>query len=198
MASLSHRLVPILAVGAVLGLGTTAAEAQSRYDDRHAYGYEGHYRYPTDRRSEHRTTASGWSVSAQRDRPGDYRCDAFWDANRTDCDARWRDQRGRSTPGYGDRRRDSYGYGYGYGYGYAGPQPYYGSEHRSHRSASSGDTRAYYGAYGRPDVVYGSGGAAYGHGRDPHRIEWCRRNYRSYDPHSGYYRAYSGRLVHCG
>ncbi len=194
MASLSHRLVPILAVGAALGLGTTAAEAQSRHDGGYAYGYGSQYRYPADHGSEHRTTYSGWSVSAQRDRPGDYRCDAFWDASRTDCDARWRDQRGRSTSGYSDRRHDRYGYGYGY----AGPQPYYGPEHGPHRSDRSGDTRAYYGAYGRPDVVYGSGGTAYGQGRDPYRIEWCRRNYRSYDARSGYYRAYSGRLVYCG
>ena len=29
----------------------------------------------------------------QRDVPGDFRCDAFWDRGRTDCDAAWRDQR---------------------------------------------------------------------------------------------------------
>ena len=104
----------------------------------------------------------------------------------------------------GERRYDDgygygYGYNYGYGYGYAGPQPYYGSEHRSYRSRyDSRDTTTYYGAYGRPDVVYGGGGSAYGQGRDPRRIDWCSRNYRSYDPRSGYYRAYSGRLVYCG
>lgn len=26
----------------------------------------------------------------QRDRPGDFRCDAYWDRGRTDCDAAWR------------------------------------------------------------------------------------------------------------
>ena len=30
------------------------------------------------------------------------------------------------------------------------------------------------------------------------RSDWCRANYRSYDPRTGYYRAYSGRLVYCG
>jgi hypothetical protein len=29
-------------------------------------------------------------------------------------------------------------------------------------------------------------------------MAWCRANYRSYDPHTGYYRAYSGRWVYCG
>ena len=54
------------------------------------------------------------------------------------------------------------------------------------------------GAYGRPDLVYP--GAGYGHssGRDPRRVDWCRWNYRSYNPSTGYYRAYSGRLVYCG
>lgn len=137
---------------------------------------------------------SGWDVRSQYDRPGDYRCDAFWDANRTDCGARWRDQRSRTSwnAGYG---QGSYGYGHGYstrqrGYGYAG------------RDYGSGAGMAYYGAYGRPDVVYPGGGHgggyASGGARDPHRIDWCRASYRSYDPSSGYYRAYSGRLIWCG
>lgn len=150
--------------------------------------------------------AQSWTradVWAQRDRPGDWRCDAFWDANRTDCGAAWRDQRHRATrswSSYGDGYRDgryrtygrSQGYGYGYGSGYG-----YGPGH--------GSGEAYYGAYGRPDLVYPEGGHGYGGtyggsygGRDPHRIDWCRSRYRSYDPGSGYYRAYSGRLVWCG
>ena len=63
---------------------------------------------------------------------------------------------------------------------------------------------AYYGAYGRPDLVYpgdgyrGSHGGGYAGWRDPGRSDWCRATYRSYDSRSGYYRAYSGRLVFCG
>ncbi|MES2835675.1 MAG: BA14K family protein [Pseudomonadota bacterium] len=136
--------------------------------------------------------SSGWDVQSQYDRPGDYRCDAFWDANRTDCGARWRDQRSRTSWNAGYTNR-AYGHGYSTrqrGYGHAG------------RGYGSGAGTAYYGAYGRPDVVYPSGGYgggyAAGGGRDPHRIDWCRASYRSYDPSSGYYRAYSGRLVWCG
>ncbi|MDI6624129.1 MAG: BA14K family protein [Brevundimonas sp.] len=163
---------------------------------------------------------SDWAPSAfdwrsQVDRPGDYRCDAFWDANRTDCGARWRDQRHRVSrqarsdyralagyarndgrygraydSGHGDRyqtRRRGYGHGYGHGYG-----------------QDRGPATAYHGAYGRPDLVYSSGGyggyggPAYGGGRDPGRVDWCRATYRSYDARSGYYRAWSGRLIFCG
>ena len=225
MAGLSKFPGMLVAAGALVALSAPAAMAQSSYYDGYGYqtpyGYQdsygrdrydrdSSYRYERRYRSDTTRYSSDWSVAAQRDRPGDYRCDAFWDANRSDCDARWRDQRGRSSYGYGrtdrrDHRRydDGYGYGYGYnygyGYGYAGPQPYYGSEHRSYRSRyDSRDTTTYYGAYGRPDVVYGGGGSAYGQGRDPRRIDWCSRTYRSYDPRSGYYRAYSGRLVYCG
>ena len=53
------------------------------------------------------------------------------------------------------------------------------------------------GAYGRPDLVIGES-YGYASGRDPRRVDWCRWNYRSYDPRSGYYRAYSGRLIFCG
>ena len=168
----------------------------------------------------HHHGGSNWAPSAfdwrsQLDRPGDYRCDAFWDASRTDCDARWRDQRHlvsrqarrdyralaghghndgryqRAYNGHGGRystRRRGYGYGYdhdrGYGHG---------------RSEGA----AWHGAYGRPDLVYpggqgGYGRGDYGRGRDPDRVDWCRATYRSYDPGSGYYRAWSGRLIFCG
>lgn len=141
------------------------------------------------------------AVRAQMDRPGDYRCDVYWDANRTDCGAGWRDQRHRTSwnAGYGHRYDDRRHYGYGHGYrSYRG----YGSAYAAQASQGT----AYYGAYGRPDVVYPGGGYGYGHGygghasggRDARRIDWCRANYRSYDPGSGYYRAYSGRLVWCG
>lgn len=131
---------------------------------------------------------SGWNVRAQYDRPGDYRCDAYWDGNRDDCHERWRDQRrwssqGRPGWGHGDgyRRWTSYPAGYGHGYGYR----------------SGGE--AWQGAYGRPDLVYPSGGGQWSQGlRDPRRIDWCRASYRSYDPVSGYYRTYDGRLVFCG
>ena len=141
--------------------------------------------------------SSGWNVQAQYDRPGDYRCDAFWDASRTDCGARWRDQRHRTSYA-------AYGYNAGYGHDdrYGGRYGYdtrYGSRRRG-RDRDYGYNNggaAWYGAYGRPDLVYGGGGRA-SSGRDGRRIDWCRATYRSYDPNSGYYRAYSGRLVWCG
>ena len=143
---------------------------------------------------------AGWR--SQLDRPGDYRCDAFWDAHRTDCAAPWRDQ----------RRSSGYGYGYGWnspGYGHA--DPYYGrpAAHGGSRYGYSSRRRGYgyapldtdrgeawHGAYGRPDLVYANND--HRAGRDARRMAWCRSNYRSYDPASGYYRAYSGRLVYCG
>lgn len=127
-----------------------------------------------------RPVASGWNVRSQYDRPGDYRCDAYWDAARTDCDARWRDQRRYSSHGHDDRggpanrRWTSYPRGYG--------------------RASGADV--WPGAYGRPDLVYSSGGRD--GARDPRRIDWCRSAYRSYDPASGYYRTYDGQLTFCG
>lgn len=136
--------------------------------------------------------AQSWTrrdVWEQRDIPGDWRCDAFWDASRDNCGAAWRDQRHRAVRGWNSRgdygyretwRRQGHGYGYGHGYG------------------PGGGGEAWSGAYGRPDLVYGGGGhPAYGQ-RDPRRVDWCRSRYRSYDPRSGYYRAYSGRLVFCG
>lgn len=197
------RSALILAAGVALAAAPAAAQSWERNS---GYG--------------HQRGGSNWAPSAfdwrsQLDRPGDYRCDAFWDANRTDCGARWRDQRHRVSPqarrdyralaGYGGNhgrygrawgyghdgrystRRRGYGYGQGYGYAYD----------RGHGSAAT----AYHGAYGRPDLVYsggGYGGPAYGGGRDPGRIDWCRATYRSYDARSGYYRAYSGRLIFCG
>ena len=223
MTGLSMRITTMIVAGAVAGLGATAAVAQSPYDSRYdsrysgayqgpssydsQYGYDARYGYQTRSRSESRSYGSDWSVAAQRDRPGDYRCDAYWDANRTDCDARWRDQRGRSSygsTGYG-YRTDRYDRGYRdhdrryddrYGYGH--PQPYYGSGYRQGSAYGQGRATPYYGAYGRPDLVYPGSGSSYGAGRDARRVEWCRRTYRSYDPRSGYYRAYSGRLVYCG
>ena len=147
----------------------------------------------------HERARSNWAPSAfdwrsQLDRPGDYRCDAFWDANRNDCGARWRDQRHRTSNGYANR-----GYAYDHGYSRA--------SHGNWRRRGYGDAgygyasqgTAYHGAYGRPDIVYPSGGHRTWNGaRDAHRIDWCRSAYRSYDPASGYYRAWSGRLIFCG
>lgn len=183
--------VALIAAGLALALAAPAA-AQSWWSG-HNTGY-GHAR-----------VRSGWAPSAfdwrsQLDRPGDYRCDAFWDANRTDCGARWRDQRHRTRYGYGYGNR-GYGYDHGYsryGHGYGDwRRRGYGSAGYGYGHASQGT--AWHGAYGRPDLVYPSGGPRGWNGaRDPRRIDWCRWNYRSYDPDSGYYRAYSGRLVFCG
>lgn len=148
--------------------------------------------YPDQARSYSSYGRYGNDYNGQQDRPGDYRCDAYWDRARDDCDARWRDQRpfrthvsNRGSNRYG-RERDGGGHVY---------QPY-------------NQGTQYYGAYGRPDQVYpGSGyggrvqnyyGAASSNGRDIGRSSWCASQYRSYDPHSGYYRAYSGRLIFCG
>lgn len=159
---------------ALLSLSALPAAAQGYYGSP-GYGasrYGGYDRY---------------DFNGQADRPGDYRCDRYWDASRTDCGAAWRDQRP-----YGRGHRYGYARNYGYGYGYRYVHPAYGAN-------------VYPGAYGRPDLVYPSAGYGYAPGygqdyggRDPGRIDWCRRAYRSYDPGSGYYRAYSGRLIYCG
>lgn len=146
------------------------------------------------------------SVWAQRDVPGDYRCDAYWDRGRTDCDARWRDQRRYARSGHGRYDHGWRGHHRGYDHGYARGYGRYGAGHAGYAPAYGGyaqpRAQAFHGAYGRPDLVYGGGGyapvPAYGGGRDPGRIDWCARTYRSYDPHSGYYTAYSGRRVWCG
>ena len=131
--------------------------------------------------------------NGQQDRPGDYRCDAYWDRARDDCGARWRDQRPVRSYGSNSRRSERLPY-YG-GYGSHAYQPY-----------SQGVQ--YYGAYGRPDQVHpGSGyggrvgghlGAGHANGRDPGRAADCAARFRSYEPVSGYYRGYSGRLIFCG
>jgi hypothetical protein len=194
----------ILAAGFALAAAPAAAQSWE-----HNRGYD-------HQRGGSNQAPSAFDWRGQLDRPGDYRCDAFWDANRTDCGARWLDQRHRVSPqarrdyralaGYGGNqgrygqawgygrdnrystRRRGYGHGQDYGYGGGG-----------HGSAGT----AYHGAYGRPDLVYPGGGRggygpAHGGGRDPGRVDWCRAAYRSYDARTGYYRAYSGRLIFCG
>lgn len=207
----------LLIAAAGLALIASPVAAQS-WNDGYGYeygnsGYAGGYdpqptRYYTPRWRSN-AVPSNFDWRSQLDRPGDYRCDRFWDASRDDCGDRWRDQRRRVSPqarrdyrelaGY--RYGDGYGYGYSrYGHGYGGyPRRGYGSAYYGHGQGGT----TYEGAYGRPDVVFPGGGyggyhGGYQGGRDARRIDWCRATYRSYDPSSGYYRAYSGRLVWCG
>ncbi len=131
---------------------------------------------PASAQSRIHTSHGGWV--SQYDRPGDYRCDAYWDAGRRDCDAGWRDQRRFSSRGYGG---ETYGYRYDRGHGRYRPD----------------GPDVYPGAWGRPDLVY-PGHSRVGGARHGDRIAWCRATYRSYDPRSGYYRTYDGRQVFCG
>ncbi|MGV8928780.1 MAG: BA14K family protein [Brevundimonas sp.] len=192
--------------------GYRGGDTSRSYDtDYRQQSYGGGYGYRSSN-----AVPSNFDWRSQLDRPGDYRCDQFWDASRDDCGARWRDQRRRASPqaqrdyrelaGYG---RDRYGYGqYSRGhYGYAGRRGYGTAYNQGHAQGST----TYHGAYGRPDHVYPGGGTSYGgyvggyasgysggYSAGGSRADWCRATYRSYDPSSGYYRAYSGRLVYCG
>jgi hypothetical protein len=215
----------LIAATALLAAASTPVLAQS-WNEGYGYaygnsGYHGGYdpdggRYYTPRWGSN-SAPSNFDWRSQLDRPGDYRCDRFWDAGRDDCGDRWRDQRRRvSSQARADYRAlagyrygDGYGfgynrYGYGQGYGYS-PRRGYGSQAWGHGYGHGGHNSGgttYEGAYGRPDVVFPGGGHAYSGyatgGRDARRIDWCRASYRSYDPRSGYYRAYSGRLIWCG
>lgn len=153
---MSKPIAILLAAGLVAAAAATPAQAH--HEPRHGVRYSG---------------------PSQYDRPGDFRCDAYWDRGRDDCDAAWRDQRRYTSRGHGHRYR-SHGYGGNWG----------------HAAGSA----TYEGAYGRPDHVYPGHGyrPRAGGGRDPHRVAWCRHTYRSYDPNSGYYRTYDGRLTFCG
>lgn len=219
-----RRLILALAAGLTLAAAPAAAQSWGgTYDGgyRSGDGYraydDGHgdYRSRPEVYGYRRSNAapSNFDWRSQLDRPGDYRCDAFWDASRTDCGAHWRDQRRRVSPqarrdyrelaghgyGYGQIRSDRYGYGYGpgdsggYGRGYSTRG--YGQAYGHARGSTT-----FHGAYGRPDHVYPGGGVSYGRYSGGHggRADWCRANYRSYDPRTGYYRAYSGRLIYCG
>lgn len=208
-----RRFALLLAAGLTVAAAPAAAQTWGgTYDSRYSYGdsrYGEHDGYGYSRRSDSNAVPSNFDWRSQLDRPGDYRCDAFWDANRADCGAGWRDQRHRVSPqarsdyrqlaGY---RRDGYGYDrYGYGgyggYGYSSRTRAYGSGYGYGHGYNQGGA-AYYGAYGRPDLVYPAGGRSDGSHSYGSRADWCRANYRSYDPRSGYYRAYSGRLIYCG
>ena len=103
------RLALIAAAG--LSLSALPAAAQSwggTYDG--GYGeraYEGGHGRQShgDGYGSRRSNAvpSNFDWRSQLDRPGDYRCDQFWDANRENCGARWRDQRRQASP---QARRD--------------------------------------------------------------------------------------------
>jgi hypothetical protein len=174
MSRLSPVTMICVAAAGMAVMSAAPTQAQSGHYGHYNRGYERDWRAP-----------SWWD---QRDRPGDYRCDAYWDASRTDCHEPWRDQRSR----HADNRSHA-GYGHsGYGRGYARRHDY-----QRYASAVQG-ANVWPGAYGRPDLVYPGAGYGQAGGRDPRRVDWCRATYRSYDPASGYYRAYSGRLVYCG
>ena len=148
--------------------------------------------YPDQARSWSGYSRHGYDYEGQRDRPGDFRCDAYWDRGRADCGAAWRDQRAYRSQGYG------YGYGHDHRYGY-NRHPAYGQGGGYVYQPYNQGTQ-YYGSHGRPDQVYPGGGygGQVGGYRDRGRAGYCAARYRSYDPHSGYYRAYSGQLIYCG
>ncbi|MEY3293158.1 MAG: hypothetical protein RJB12_929 [Pseudomonadota bacterium] len=148
---------------------------------------------------------SNFDWRGQLDRPGDFRCDRFQDANRDDCGAGWRDQRRQAglqawrndREPDGDRHDDS-----GRGpYGYANQRGHGAAWNQDHARGST----TWHGAYGRPDHVYPGRGVVYSRGHAGgyntsygSRADWCRANFQSYDPRTGYYRAYTGRLIYCG
>lgn len=194
--------------GGTYDSGYRSGDGYRAYDSDHGQrSYQGGY---GQRRSN--AVPSNFDWRSQLDRPGDYRCDQFWDASRTDCGDRWRDQRHRASPQARRDYRQLAGYGqggYSHGrYGYSGRRGYGSADNYGHAQGST----TYHGAYGRPDHVYPGGGVSYGGYSGGYgggygggynsgygsRSDWCRANYRSYDPRTGYYRAYSGRLVYCG
>lgn len=198
-----RRLTLLISAGLAITAGPAAAQSWSgTYDGRYSYsGSGGHDSDGYSRRSYGNAVPSSFDWRSQLDRPGDYRCDAFWDASRNDCGERWRDQRSRVSAQArrdyrqlaGDRRNDHAYDRFGHD-GYTSRGRGYGSG----VSYNPGGT-AYQGAYGRPDLVYPAGSRSYGSGgSQASRADWCRAAYRSYNPYTGYYRAYSGRLIYCG
>ena len=208
-----RRLTLALAAGLTLAAAPAAAQSWGgTYDDRYrSYdsdhgqrSYQGSYGYRSSN-----AVPSDFDWRSQLDRPGDYRCDQFWDASRTDCGARWRDQRHRASPQARRDYRELAGYGRGYGYdrhghGHGGYGRGYSTRGYGSAWGHAQGSTTYHGAYGRPDHVYPGGGVSYGGYTGGYssgygsRSDWCRAHYRSYDPRTGYYRAYSGRLVYCG
>ncbi len=208
-----RRLTLLISAGLALAAAPAAAQSWGgTYDGGYSYSGSG------SRGSHGLTHSSGGNAvpssfdwRSQLDRPGDYRCDAFWDASRSDCGERWRDQRARVSPearrdyrqlaGYGREGygHDRYGHDGGHGrYSYSSRGRGYGSAYGQATDHTRGGA-AWYGAYGRPDLVYPAGGHSYGSsGSYGNRADWCRATYRSYNPYTGFYRAYSGRLIYCG
>ena len=197
--------------------GYRGGDSYNSYDSGHGErpwqgGYEQRSHNDGYRARRSNAVPSNFDWRSQLDRPGDFRCDQFWDANRNDCGARWRDQRRQASP---QARRDyrelagSGRDGSGHGrYGYGSRRGYGSADNYGHAQGST----TYHGAYGRPDHVYPGGGTSYGGYSGGYgggygggynsgygsRSDWCRATYRSYDSRTGYYRAYSGRLVYCG
>ena len=194
-AGLSLSALPVAAQswGGTYDSGYRSGDSYRSYDS--GYGQRSYGDGSVSRRSNAVPSNLDWR--SQLDRPGDYRCDQFWDANRNDCGDRWRDQRRQASPQARRDYRELAGYGGGYGHGrYSNPRGYGSAYNYGHAQGST----TYHGAYGRPDHVYPGGGTSYGGYNSGYgsRSDWCRANYRSYDPRTGYYRAYSGRLVYCG
>ncbi|WP_296818804.1 BA14K family protein [Brevundimonas sp.] len=124
--------------------------------------------------------------------PGDFRCDAYWDRGRDDCDAAWRTQYLRQgwrrdwSRDWGRDRWAGYGRHDRYDGGYRGYERSYGYGHGSGSGHGYGwphEPRPTH-----PPTPY----------RDPERIHWCEHRFRSYDPHTGYYLGYSGHYRFCG
>ena len=99
--------------------------------------------------------AEAQSWRHQYERPGDLRCDPYWDRGRDDCHEAWRTRHLRDGPRH----------------------------HRHDRRHWRAEPRPRY----APPVF-----------RDPERVAWCDRRFRSYDPRTGYYLTYSGRWRFCG
>lgn len=133
------RPAPILAALLLLSAGlSVAAPTQAQAQTYSSYGsyrtYE--YGYGHEDRAWRRDAHRRYDFNGQADRPGDYRCDRYWDAGRSDCGAAWRDQRPVRDRAWSDRR-----WAPDYGHGRPGVYP---------------------GAYGRPDLIYPGGGVGYG------------------------------------
>ena len=196
-----------LALVAITGLSLSAAPAVAQsWGGTHDPGYRSGERFSPDpvgygerpyegghgiRRSNAVPSTFDWR--GQLDRPGDFRCDRFQDANRDDCGAGWRNNHQPHGDSHDGSGRGPYGYANQRGHGAAWNQDH-----------AQGST-TWQGAYGRPDhvspgrgVVYSRGHAVGYNGGYGSRADWCRANFQSYDPRTGYYRAYTGRLIYCG
>lgn len=136
----------VLILAAAVALVAAPAAAQSWSQDHGGY-----------RPQRSNAVPSNFDWRSQLDRPGDYRCDQYWDASRDDCGDRSRDQRHRVSPQARSDYRALAGYGYGPRYGHSHNRRGYGSAY-GHAQGST----TFHGAYGRPDHVYPGGGTSYG------------------------------------